>query len=155
MTRLSPNLFSRLRRFIGATAIIGAICVATPAMTQNLIKSGTVEIEQVQVAFIASGNLGGGTLHYKGRAYPFSISGLGAGGIGVSKIEATGNIYNLSELNDFAGVYGQARVGFAAGQASGGTLWLENTGGVYIELSAKREGLALSLGGDAIYISFK
>jgi len=39
-----------------------------------------------------------------------------------------------------------------AGTASTGKLWLQNEKGVVIELDAKREGLALALGGDAIYI---
>jgi hypothetical protein len=37
---------------------------------------------------------------------------------------------------------------------STGQLWLQNTKGVVIELKAKRTGLALSLGGDAVYINF-
>jgi hypothetical protein len=107
------------------------------------------------VAFLYSGNLGGGKLHYQGKTYPFTIGGLGIGGIGVSKIEATGQVYNLRDINDFTGAYGQVRAGFAAGQTSSGSLWLENANGVVIELAAKREGLALSLGADAIYIAFK
>jgi hypothetical protein len=40
----------------------------------------------------------------------------------------------------------------AIGEASTGKLWLKNSHGVVIELKADREGLALSLGGDAVYI---
>jgi hypothetical protein len=36
---------------------------------------------------------------------------------------------------------------------SGGDLWLQNENGVILHLHAKREGLMLSLGGDAIVIS--
>ncbi|MGH7864246.1 MAG: hypothetical protein ACREQB_04610, partial [Candidatus Binataceae bacterium] len=32
--------------------------------------SGSVTIEQVQVAFVGSGNLGGGELKFRGRTYP-------------------------------------------------------------------------------------
>ena len=34
-------------------------------------------------------------------------------------------------------------------------MWLQNPNGVVIELKTKREGLALSLGADAVYIAFK
>jgi hypothetical protein len=125
-----------------------------PARAENPKPSGTVSIEQVQVAFLFSGNVGGGVLTYEGKSYDFTIGGLGVGGIGASKIEATGKVYNLKRLEDFAGAYGQARAGYVAGDTSAGTLWLENAKGVYMELDAKREGLALSLGADAIYVDF-
>ncbi len=115
-------------------------------------ESGTVMIEQVQIAFIGSGNLGGGTLLFGGRKYDFTIGGLGVGGFGVSKMEAHGTVYNLRSPADFSGGYVQARYGLAVGQLSTGELWLENARGVAIYLKAKRTGLALSLGGDAVYI---
>ncbi len=127
----------------------------TASDTPQLKQSGTIEIEQVQIAFLYSGNLGGGRLHYQGKTYEFTIGGLGVGGIGVSKIEATGEVYNLNNLGDFPGAYGQARYGFAVDTESAGELWLQNAEGVRIRLDAKRKGLALSLGADAIYIGFK
>lgn len=127
----------------------------TASDASELKQSGTVEIEQIQIAFLYSGNLGGGRLHFQGKSYEFSIGGLGIGGIGVSKIKATGEVYNLNSLSDFPGAYGQARYGYALDTESMGELWLQNTKGVRIRLDAKREGLALSIGADAIYIGFK
>jgi hypothetical protein len=121
----------------------------------DLKKSGTIRIQQTQIAFIGSGNLGGGTLSFNGRTYRFKIGGLGIGGIGISKITATGNVYNLADLADFPGAYLQGRYGAVIGDVSTGKLWLKNSNGVVIELKAEREGLALSLGGDAIYIDLK
>jgi hypothetical protein len=118
----------------------------------ELRETGTIDISQVQVAFLWGGNLGGGTLHYGGKSYDFTIGGLGVGGIGASTIEATGTVYNLDSLDDFPGAYGQARLGFAAGDESGGTMWLENETGVYIKLDTERKGLMVSGGVDAIYI---
>jgi hypothetical protein len=116
------------------------------------VQSGSVTIEQVQIAFIGSGNLGGGTLIFGGRNYDFTVGGLGVGGIGVSKMEAVGTVYNLANVADFPGAYVQARYGLAVGSLSSGELWLQNTRGVALRLKAKRTGLALSLGGDAVYI---
>ncbi len=116
--------------------------------------SGTVSITQTQIAFIGSGNLGGGVLNYGGKSYPFTIGGLGIGGFGISKIEAQGKVYDLKNLNDFAGAYVQGRYGAVVGSKSTGELWLTNANGVSLSLIAKRQGLALSLGGDAIYIDF-
>jgi hypothetical protein len=40
---------------------------------------GPVSIHQIQVAFIGSGMLGGGTLSYRGAPYRFRLGGLGIG----------------------------------------------------------------------------
>lgn len=125
------------------------------SLAEDLTKSGTVRIQQTQVAFIGSANLGSGTLNFGGRSARFKIGGLGVGGFGISKITATGNVYNLSDLAYFPGAYVQARYGAVIGDKSTGKLWLRNSNGVVLELRAEREGLALSLGGDAIYIDLK
>ena len=70
------------------------------------------------------------------------------------EMKATGTVYNLKDPSDFPGTYGQARYGVAVGSASTGKLWLQNTHGVVLELKAERQGLALSLGADAVYIKF-
>lgn len=138
------------------TAMTGAALLwCAPGQAQERVKAGSVEIEQVQVAFIGSGNLGGGTLQFQGKSYKFTIGGLGIGGFGVSKMQATGDVFNMSALKQFPGAYGQARYGAVAGDKSTGELWLQNPNGVLISLKARRTGLALSLGADAIVIDFK
>jgi hypothetical protein len=87
-----------------------------------------------------------------GRKYDFTVGGLGVGGFGISKMVATGTVYNLRNIEDFAGAYVQGRYGLALGDLSGGELVLGNTKGVVLRLKAERTGLALSLGGDAVYI---
>ena len=113
---------------------------------------GHVTIHQVNVAFIASASAGGGTLSFKGRAYPFKLSGLGVGGFGASRVDAYGSVFNLRRVADFGGVYVQVRSGWAIGEAGKGQMWLENPNGVILRLKAQREGLALSLGADGMLI---
>jgi hypothetical protein len=140
------------RGFLMRVAAAPALLLAAPAVADNFVKTGTVQISQTQVAFMASANLGGGKLNFGGKSYPFTIGGLGIGGFGFSKIEASGTVYNLKSLDQFPGAYAQGRYGIAVGDRSTGELWLSNVEGVAMSLKAKREGLALSLGGDAIYI---
>jgi hypothetical protein len=106
----------------------------------------------VQIAFIGSGAVGGGTLYFHGRSYPFKLGGLGIGGFGVSTLDAAGSVYNLGNLRNFEGVYGQARMGWAVGQHGKGDMWLQNSNGVYLRLKARRQGLALSLGADGMVV---
>lgn len=127
---------------------IAAVAQSAPASAP----SASVYIHQVQVAFIGSGAMGGGTLYFRGQAYPFKLGGLGIGGIGISTIDADGWVYNLRRLEDFNGVYGQARSGWAIGQQGRGEMWLQNSNGVYLRLRARRQGLALSLGADGMVV---
>jgi hypothetical protein len=126
-----------------------------PQAVAGLMPSGNVNMDQVQVAYIGSAGGGSGTLYYQGSAYPFSIAGLGVGGIGASTIDAEGEVYKLGSLANFPGTYGQARYGFAIGNLSGGDLWMQNESGVIMHLKAKRTGLMLSLGGDAMVITLQ
>ncbi len=134
-------------------AIVSCVGLLTSAVAQA--PSGTVDISQTQIAFVVSGNVGSGTLHFGGRSYRFKIAGLGVGGFGISKLEAHGTVYGLSRVEQFAGAYGQLRTGIAVGDAGRGGMWLENTNGVKMNLRAKRQGLALSLGADGIVVQFK
>src|SRR6266576_1425958 len=96
-----------------------------PAEAQNSPPSrpsATVAISQVQVAFIGSGAVGGGTLYCRGRAYRVKLGGLGIGGFGVSRLEASGNVYNMRNLQDINGVYGQVRSGWAMGEQGRGKM---------------------------------
>ena len=152
------NAYLRSRRgVVRLAAALAILCAvgAPPASAQGSPPSrpsGTVTIHQVQVAFVGSGAAGGGTLHYRGRAYPFNVGGLGIGGFGVSRLDATGAVYNLRNPADLNGVYAQVRKGWAVGARGGGAMWLQNTNGVYLRLSARRRGLALSLGADGMVI---
>jgi hypothetical protein len=140
---------------IGALAL-GSSCSSLvkvgPEAVAGLTPDGTVDMNQVQVAYIGSAGGGSGTLYYKGTAYPFSVAGLGVGGIGASTIDAAGEVYKLRNLSQFSGAYAQARYGFVIGSTSAGDLWMQNESGVIMHLKAKRTGLMLSLGGDAVDI---
>ena len=126
-----------------------------PEAVAGLRPDATVEMREVQVAYIGSAGGGSGTLFYKGRAYPFSVGGAGIGGIGASTIDASGEVYKMRSVADFAGAYAQGRYGAVAGNESFGDLWLQNDNGVIMHLKAKRTGLMLSLGGDAVVITMK
>jgi hypothetical protein len=148
----------RARLLICAAALLNLAACNTQSGSMSLQGkplSGYVTMTQVQAAYIGSGNAGSGTLRYRGRSYPFTVGGLGVGGIGISKIEAKGEVYGLKRLQDFPGAYVQGRYGFALGTASTGDLWLKNGNGVIMRLVAKRQGLMLSLGGDAVVIQMQ
>jgi hypothetical protein len=135
-----------------------SLLLAAPAAAQQRSlgpATGSVRIQQVQVAFIGSGEMGGGTLTFRGRSYGITAGGLGIGGIGASRLVATGTVYGLTRLEDFAGAYVQLREGWAVGDQGRGRLWLRNNKGVTMRLATRRQGLQLSLGADGVLIGFK
>jgi hypothetical protein len=153
---LSPARHLLLGITLGTLLTLGGCSSSVklgPEAVAGLAPDGTVDMEQVQAAFIGSAGGGSGTLFFRGASYPFAVGGLGVGGIGASTISAEGEVYKLNSLANFPGAYGQARYGFAIGNTSGGDLWLQNEKGVIMHLKAKRTGLMLSLGGDAVVIS--
>ena len=117
--------------------------------------SATVEIQQIQIAFIGSGTLGGGKLHYQGKSYPITIGGLGVGGFGASELTASGSVYGLTKREDFAGAYVQVRSGWALADQGKGTMWLRSSNGVTMKLNTRRQGLQLAIGADGVVIGFK
>ncbi len=132
--------------------------LAAPALSQSRTlgpTTGSVRIEQVQAGFIASGEVGGGTLTFRGRTYPITVGGLGLGSIGASRTVASGNVYGLRNLADFAGAYMQLKEGWAVGRQGSGYIFLQNDKGVTLRLAARRQGLQLSLGADGVLIGFK
>jgi hypothetical protein len=141
-------------RIFGMLAVIVALTTAGSAGAQDNPQkiTGTIEFHELQVAYIGSGTMGHGTLYFQGQSYPIKVAGLGIGGIGLSTIQAHGDVYDLENIEDFPGLYGQARYGIAVGDMSSGEMWLANPNGITIHLDTKREGLMLSLGGDGLDI---
>jgi hypothetical protein len=145
--------FKQISLSLAAVAML-----ATPALAQPKTlgpSTGTVRIEQVQAGFVASGEVGGGTLRYRGKAYPITVGGLGVGTIGASRTVASGTVYGLRQVSDFAGAYVQLKEGWAVGPAGRGSVWLQNDKGVTLRLTTRRQGLQLSLGADGVLIGFK
>jgi hypothetical protein len=145
-----------IRQTVVSVAVL--LMLASPAAAQSRSlgpSTGTVRIEQVQAGFIASGEAGGGTLRFRGRSYPITVGGLGIGSIGASRTVASGTVYGLRNLADFAGAYVQLKEGWAVGDQGRGTVWLRNDKGVTLNLVARRQGLQLSLGADGVLIGFK
>ena len=114
--------------------------------------SGRVDIEQIQISLLIGAGWGHGTLYFEGT-HPFSIKGLGIGGLGVDKIEARGNVFHLAKLSDFPGTYGSVHTGAVATDVEyKGGIWMQNPAGVQLHLVPKRVGLALSFGADGVLI---
>ena len=133
-----------------AAFLIGGCASTTTAPSTP--PAATVRIQEWTAAYYGSAAAGKGTLYYNGQRHHFTISGLGAGGMGGQKVTATGKVYNLNNLRDFAGTY--------RGISGGLTLIegkmhakLTNGNGVVMYLAGETEGLASSMGVQAFEVS--
>jgi hypothetical protein len=107
--------------------------------------SGRIEVSAEQLRLLVGGASGKGTLYYQGKQYPFTLKALTAGGVGYTKVNATGDVYFLDKLEDFPGTYSAATIGATVGKGLGGSQY-ENNKGVFLSVKSKTEGLALNLG---------
>ena len=137
--------------FTGITILFLAACASTTTAPSGP-PSATVSIREWSAAYYGSAAAGKGTLYYNGRRHHFTISGLGAGGMGGQKISATGKVYNLNNLSNFSGTYRGVSRGLTLIE---GKLHakLTNGNGVVMYLAGTTEGLASSMGVQAFEVT--
>jgi hypothetical protein len=88
---------------------------------------------------------GKGTLEYQGKTHTVSLDGLLVLAVGISSVNATGKVYNLKSLEDFAGRYEAARGSSAIGAGGAGVV-MRNKKGVEVRLVAENTGVTLTIG---------
>ena len=124
---------------------------------EERIPAGLVSLNFKSVGIGVGGSSGDGILSYQGRDYPFTISGLNLGDVGVSSFQGAGKVYELKSLSDFAGNYAASEAGFAVrgGQSE---LSMRNGKGVTIVVLAnegKESGTRISLGASGVTLKLK
>jgi hypothetical protein len=147
----------RLGWRIRCVAIAAALClgacstlnVPTAQSIQGLTPSGTVTLTET---FVAGAGAGKGTLTFNGQSYPFQLIGSVIGPGGADRITASGEVYKLSNVGDFAGRYTQGSGSAGLSQSGQGQLWLQNNAGVIMHLYNTSTGVLLSIGKEEIII---
>lgn len=130
-------------------AAMPLLCAVGPASAQDKTPDGKVEISSTSFALGIGGSGGSGILTLNdGTSYPFSVSEFNVGSVGLTKVSATGEVYNLKDISEFPGVYSEASADIAVGGGAGATI-LQNDQGVIMRVHSTQEGvgLAASLGG--------
>jgi hypothetical protein len=153
VTRMSSNLVASIRSaaLVASFAIAGcsALNVPTEQSIQGLTPSGTVSLTET---FVGGAGAGGGTLTFNGQTYPIQLIGSVIGPGGADRITASGEVYKLSNVNDFGGRYTQGSGAAGLSQSGEGQLWLQNSAGVIMHLYSTSSGVLLSLGKEEIII---
>jgi hypothetical protein len=100
----------------------------------------TLNLTEGQVAVGIGWSWGDGVLTLKEKDYPFKVSGLSVGEVGITEAKADGEVYHLKRLSDFNGTYIGVKAEGTAGMGAGSAK-LQNEHGVLIQLRSKTKGV--------------
>ena len=139
---------------VSRMAMVSVLMAATLAMAQDGPPSGKVSLESKSVALGIGVSWGDGVLTYQGKPHKFSVEGLSVVDLGVSKVSATGEVFNLKKLSDFAGNYVAGQAGAAVGGGAG-TAIMKNQHGVVMKLTSTGTGVKLTAGAKGVEIKLK
>ena len=134
------------RLFVTLGIMILLLLAFTPASSQQTYtRTGTVSIDLTGIAAGVGVSWGSGVLSFAGQRYPFKVSGVSVGDVGISTARAVGTVYNLRNASDFPGNYMAVGAGIAvAGGMAGQTM--QNQRGVIIDLYSVTQGVQLTIG---------
>ena len=153
MLRSPERPMDLLRLWRLAMLVLLALLVpATPSFAQA---SGHVRLKIIKGGLLVGGGAGNGVLTYRGRDYPFRVSGLSLGvtaGATFSRLQGWAS--GIREISDFAGTYSSVGGGAAfVGGISG--VQLRNDKGVTMVLQGPKAGLEFAANLSTIMISLK
>ena len=129
--------------------------LALPAAALAEDPVGTVKIETTKISVGLGWEWGGGTLTLKdGSTHEFKIQGLNVIGVGAVGLTATGQVFNLTNIADFAGDYASVEAS-AALVVGAGWINMKNEKGVLLALKSEQGGVNLQLGPRGMGVSMK
>ncbi|MDA9503207.1 hypothetical protein [Bradyrhizobium sp. CCBAU 11357] len=140
--------------------IFGAVLVASLATVAGFSTSARADTGQVAVVFTKGGFIvgaggGEGVLVYRGKKYPFTVSGMSVGlTIGASTTKFVGRALNLKGPASIEGSYAVGGAGGAIA-AGAGAVQLQNSNGVILQLSGPKVGAEVSAAVGGVTIRLK
>jgi len=134
---------------------LAALVATMPATPSHAQAPGYVKVKLVKAGLMVGTGTGSGVLTYRGRNYPFRISGLSLGvtaGVSVSRLEGWAS--GIRQVSDFAGTYSSVGGGGAFVGGLGG-VQLGNDKGVKIALQGPRAGMEFAANVTRVRISMR
>lgn len=135
-------------------ALLGVLATASLA-TPSVAETGAVTVLFTKGGFIVGVGGGEGVLVFRGKRYPFTVSGMSVGfTVGASTTKFVGKALNLRSPGDLAGSYAVAGAGGAVAAGAGG-VQLQNAKGVILQLSGPKVGVEASAAVGGVTIAMK
>ena len=136
-------------------AAIAAFAIIVSTTSSFAQASGYVRLKFAKAGLMLGAGGGSGVLTYRGRDYPFRVSGLSLGvtaGGSVNRLEGWAS--GIKQVSDFAGTYSSVGAGGAFVGGAGG-VQLGNEKGVVIALRGPKAGMEFAANVSRIAISLK
>ncbi|UWU95667.1 hypothetical protein [Bradyrhizobium sp. CB1015] len=151
----NPERRARRRAFRLIALLLLALGLTAPATQSFAQAAGQVRVKIVKAGLLVGGGAGSGVLTYRGKTYPFKVSGLSFGiTVGATFGRLDGWASGIREVGDFAGTYSSVGGGFAlVGGANG--VHLRNEKGVTMVLQGPKAGLELAANISQITIALR
>ena len=143
-----------MRRMIGIGTIAALGFCVMVARAEGKTPDATLRLSGGSVAAGVGVSWGSGTLTYKDKQYPVDVKGLSVGDVGITKIEASGKVYNLKNLDDFNGNYTAVGAGAAAAGGASAAV-MKNQNGVTVELVSTTQGLKFAIAAAGVDVKLK
>ena len=133
-----------MRKFAILAALFALLAGVAGFSAPSRAETGQVVVVFTKGGFIVGVGGGEGVLVYRGKRYPFTVSGMSVGfTIGASTTKFVGKAINLRSPGDLAGSYAAGGAGGAIAAGAGG-VQLQNANGVILQLSGPKVGLEAS-----------
>jgi hypothetical protein len=135
-----------MRRFRTRMMLVAVLGFSAPTglATPTFAETGAVRVVFTKGGFVVGVGGGHGILVFRGKKYPFTVSGMSVGfTIGASTTKFVGRALNLRSPGDLAGSYVVAGAGGAIAAGAGG-VQLQNGNGVILQLSGPKVGAEVS-----------
>lgn len=133
-----------MKKFGISVALVAMLAGVAGFATPSRADTGQVVVVFTKGGFIVDVGAGKGVLTFRGKKYPFAVSGMSVGlSIGASTSKFVGRALNLQRPGDLAGSYAAAGAGGAVAAGAGG-VQLQNANGVILQLSGARVGAEVS-----------
>jgi len=136
-------------------AVLALLAVVLPTTSPHAQAPGYVNVKLVKAGLMVGAGGGSGVLTYRGRDYPFRVSGLSLGvtaGASVGRLKGWAS--GIRHVSDFAGTYRSVGGGGTFVGGFGG-VQLGNEKGVKIALQGHRAGMEFAANLSEVRISLK
>jgi len=130
------------------TMVVGLGMLAVSANAEEKADA-TLALHTKSVAVGIGWSWGSGTLDYKGKSHRFKVDGLNVNAVGAKQSEATGYVYNLKRLDDFAGTYTAVEASGAIGGGKG-IVTMKNQNDVRVTLHSTDQGISAQAGPNGV-----
>ena len=143
-----------MKRIVSYLTMAALSVALSVALAEDKTPDATLKLSGGSVAAGIGISWGSGTLTFKGKDYPIDVKGLSVGDVGVTKLEASGKVYNLKSTADFDGNFTAVGVGATVG-GGGSVTTMRNQNGVVVDLVSTTQGVKIAIGGGGVDMKIK